>query len=64
MKEKNGCIFAAAKNGNVVSRKVLLKLDLRLKIGSAKKTFKKKSNKFCWNKKRVLYLHPLKEESL
>jgi hypothetical protein len=53
-------MFAAAKIGNglCVVLRVNVHWDLILKI------IQKKIKKHCGNKKRVLYLHPLKGESL
>ncbi len=56
-------MFAAAKTGSSfgdVHRDDLYRLRKRVK----KNFFKKRYKKYCGIKKRVLYLHPLKEESL
>ena len=54
-------MFASAKIGNDF-RHVQIKKRLYIKRQEVcERASKKILKKFCWNKKRVLYLHPLSE---
>ena len=55
-------MFAAAKTGS--SFREVLRDDLYGQLEEEKNFFKKRYKKYCRRKKRVLYLHPLKEERL
>ena len=53
-------MFAAAKNGYVFGERVHKDGSFRLGKKVLKFFFKKRLKNYCGNKKRVLYLHPLK----
>ncbi len=60
-------MFAAAKIARVMSSEVLVKVlvfwEWKRGKQSSKKFSKKKYQNYCEVKKRVLYLHPLNEET-
>ena len=55
-------MFAAAKTQDVLSKRVHLNNSFGF-VRGLKKLFQKKIKNYCGNKKRVLYLHPLNEET-
>jgi hypothetical protein len=62
--QKKGRMFAAAKKGNRLYKATFIARDFWIRKRGKKNFFQKRSEKYCGIRKRVLYLHPLREESL
>jgi len=56
-------MFAAAKKGNKFLEAAFIARRIRSRKREIKNFFQKRHKKYCGNKKRVLYLHPLNEET-